>query len=82
MEIRERKDNVVMPVIEAKPERVEKVRTVKRKLFDLENDDLMSVFKIKKHTSNKDAKPKKEKKDKKDKKNQGNETNSEKVDKE
>lgn len=82
LEIRERKDNVVMPVIEAKPERVEKVRTVKRKLFDLENDDLMSVFKIKKHTSNKDAKPKKEKKDKKDKKNQGNETNSEKIDKE
>lgn len=45
LEIRERKDNVVMPVIERPlPERVEKVRIAKKKLVDLENDDLLSLI--------------------------------------
>lgn len=46
IEIRERKDKVVMPVLYKKlPERVEKVRAEEKHLFDLENDDLMTIFK-------------------------------------
>lgn len=46
LEIRERKDEVVMPVIE-KPlqARVEKIRIQKKKMVDLEKDDLVALFK-------------------------------------
>lgn len=45
IEVRERKDEVKMPVIE-KPlaERVEKVRITKKKAIDLEKDDLVALF--------------------------------------
>ncbi len=56
IEIRERKDKVVMPVLYKKlPERVEKVREEEKHLFDLENDDLMTIFKSGKK-KNKDSK--------------------------
>lgn len=55
IEVRERKDNVVMPVITTKlGDRQEKVRTESHKL-DLENDNLLAVFSKKK----KDKKSKK-----------------------
>ena len=48
LEIRERKDKVVMPVIKTKlPQRVEKVREEKHR-FDLENDGFAKIFHIKK----------------------------------
>jgi len=57
-EIRERKDNVVMPVNQEKlPERQEKVRKVSNKI-DLENDNLLEVFTRKKKTNNEDQKKK------------------------
>lgn len=56
LEVRERKDDVVMPVIQNNLERTEKSRVVKKKSFDLENDDLMSVFKVKKRGEKKDKK--------------------------
>lgn len=56
IEVRERKDNVVMPFnAEPLPERVEKERK-QIKHFDLENDDLMSIFKHKKESSKKQSK--------------------------
>ena len=64
LEIRERKDNVKMPVLETKLERVEKVRESKKKGLDLENDNLLAVF----HRKKKDAKTK----DKKSKKSKDN----------
>lgn len=61
LEIRERKDNVVMPVIkQGLSAREEKIR-VKNGKFDLENDNLLAVF------SNKKGSAKKEKKEKKTK---------------
>ncbi len=63
LEIRERKDNVIMPVIEKNLERQEKVR-VKKKKLDLENDNLLAIFNRKKKNGSK-VKP-----SKKDKKNQ------------
>lgn len=69
LEIRERKDDVVMPIIEEKlPERVEKVREEDNK-FDLENDSLSKLF-HKKH----------KKKDKKKDKNSAEETTVEQQD--
>ncbi len=54
IEVRERKDEVTMPVIgNGLPERVEKVRTQKKHKLDLENADLMAFLhkkKDKKHT--------------------------------
>ena len=61
LEIRERKDNVKMPVLDTKLERVEKVRETKKKGIDLENDDLLSVFTRKKKSANKAKKSKKNK---------------------
>lgn len=62
LEVRERKDEVVMPVIEDKlPKRVEKVRDTKEK-FDLENGDLTKFFKHK-HKKKKEKKEKKAEKD-------------------
>ncbi len=56
IEVRERKDNVVMPFnAEPLPERVEKERK-QTKHFDLENDDLMSIFRHKKESSKKQSK--------------------------
>ena len=56
IEVRERKDNVVMPFnAEPLPERVEKERK-QTKHFDLENDDLMSIFRHKKESSKKQNK--------------------------
>lgn len=48
IEVRERKDDVKLPVIE-RPlgERVEKVRIAKKKMIDLEKDDLVALFKHK-----------------------------------
>ena len=58
LEIRERKDNVKMPVIAEKlQQREEKVREQKKHKIDFENDNLMDIFK---------RKNKKEKKSKKD----------------
>lgn len=57
IEMRERKDNVVMPFKEdALPERVEKERKNTKHGIDLENDDLMSIFKHKKEESDKKTK--------------------------
>ena len=62
LEIRERKDEVSMPVIEAKlPKRVEKERDTKEK-FDLENSDLTKLFKHK-HKDKKKEKKKEAKKE-------------------
>ena len=62
LEIRERKDDVVMPVIEQKlQDRVEKVRIKQKQLIDLEKDDLMALFKRKNGKDNK-VKMKKSKK--------------------
>ncbi len=48
IEVRDRKDEVKLPVIE-RPlgERVEKVRIAKKKMIDLEKDDLVALFKHK-----------------------------------
>ena len=55
LEIRERKDTVVMPVVDTHLKREEKVRSRKRKV-DLETVDLLAVFnKKKKTTTKKDA---------------------------
>ena len=65
MEIRERKDNVKMPVIkDALPQRVEKERKQNKHLIDLENDDIIKMFKHKKETPEEEQR----KKDLKDKK--------------
>lgn len=63
VEVRERTDEVKMPVIE-KPlaERVEKVRITKKKAIDLEKDDLVALFKRNVH--HKSDKEKSEKKTK------------------
>lgn len=55
LEIRERKDEVIMPVIGTKlPERVEKVRIKEHEKFDLEDADFTKIFKHKKHNKNQD----------------------------
>ena len=60
LEIRNRVDNVVMPVIEDKlPERVEKIRNEK-KSFDFETDDLTKLFKHKPRKQKNTDKTKKE----------------------
>ena len=57
LEIRERKDEVKMPVTEAPlPERVEKVRPVEEDKFDLENDNLVSYLQEKHKKKKKKAK--------------------------
>ena len=49
-EMRERRDEVEMPVIGSSlPERVEKERKVQKHKIDLENDDIMSLFKHANH---------------------------------
>lgn len=59
LEVRERKDNVVMPVIkEPLQDRVEKERKGKKKV-DLENADLLAVFNKKKKENKKDKTEKK-----------------------
>ncbi|MBE5739168.1 MAG: mechanosensitive ion channel [Clostridiales bacterium] len=67
LEVRERKDEVVMPVIETPlPSRVEKIRITKKKMIDLEKDDLVALFKknvIKKDNRVKMNKTKKSTKD-------------------
>lgn len=64
LEVRERKDEVVMPVIEAKlPKRVEKVREENEK-FDLENSDLTKLFKHKHKDKKKEKKIKHAKEEK------------------
>ena len=52
LEIRERNDEVVMPVVETSLERKEKVRTRKRRV-DLETMDLLAVFNKKKKSTDK-----------------------------
>lgn len=72
LEIRERKDNVVMPINSAKlPERVEKIRVEKHK-FDLENANLSDLLKLKKKKTNNKTKEKKRKKKVKNKKKPNN----------
>lgn len=67
MEIRERKDNVKMPVKKEKLQaRVEKERKRAKHLIDLENDDLMSIFKIKKNPKDKKSKEEKVQENKKE----------------
>lgn len=57
LEIRERKDEVKMPVTEAPlPERVEKVRAVEKNKFDLENDNLVTYLQEKHKRKKKKAK--------------------------
>ena len=57
LEIRERKDNVVMPVIEAPlQERVEKVREIEEERFDFEHESLAKFL----HTKHKNRKEKEE----------------------
>ena len=57
LEIRERKDEVKMPVNEAPlPERVEKVRAVEEDKFDLESDNLVSYLQEKHKKKKKKAK--------------------------
>lgn len=81
IEVRERKDKVVMPVIGDKlPERVEKERAPKEEHFDLENVDLSKVFKHNKKNKEGDKKTKQEKKtDKKQKKEKGGEVEAKSV---
>lgn len=68
IEIRERKDDVVYPVSNDKlPERVEKIRTEEKHMFDLENDDLMTIFKANKTKSKTYTAKKKDKKKQKNK---------------
>lgn len=50
LEVRERKDEVVMPVVDTHLEREEKIRSKKRNI-DLETVDLLAVFNKKKKTS-------------------------------
>ena len=57
LEIRERKDEVVMPVVDTHLQREEKVRSKKRKI-DLETVDLLAVFNKKKGTTKKEPKEK------------------------
>ncbi len=52
LEIRERKDEVVMPIVDTHLERQEKVRSRKRKV-DLETMDLLAVFNKKKNPTDK-----------------------------
>ena len=52
LEVRERKDDVVMPVVDTHLEREEKVRSKKRKI-DLETVDLLAVFNKKKGSTKK-----------------------------
>ena len=62
LEIRERKDEVKMPVNEAPlPERVEKVRAVEEDKFDLESDNLVTYLQ-EKHKKKKKKAKKEEKK--------------------
>ena len=70
LEIRDRKDNVKMPVKkDPLPERVEKERKQEKESFDLENADLTAIFKKRpKKKVEKTEKPKKQNKNKKDKK--------------
>ena len=64
LEIRERKDKVVVPIIEAPlPERVEKERTQQKAIFDLENANLTTIFSHKK--KEKKTKPEEKNKNKK-----------------
>lgn len=71
IEIRERTDQVVMPVIEKPlPERVEKERQ-NTKHLDLENDDLIAVLKDKKKKRKLKKKQKKEEKTNKKEQNDG-----------
>lgn len=57
LEIRERTDNPVMPVEnDSLPLRVEKQRVEEKHTFDLENDDLMSIFKTSKNKKEKEDK--------------------------
>lgn len=63
IEVRERKDNIVMPVIKEKlPKRIEKERTVAKKHLDLEHTDLIAL--LKKHPKNKNQSSKPKHKDK------------------
>ena len=70
LEIRDRKDNVKMPVKkDPLPERVEKERKQEKESFDLENADLTAIFKKRpKKKVEKTEKSKKQNKNKKDKK--------------
>lgn len=57
LEIRERTDNPIMPVEnEGLPQRVEKERVEEKHIFDLENDDLMTIFKVGKNKKEKTKK--------------------------
>lgn len=62
LEIRERKDEVVMPVANTTLVREEKVRTTKKKM-DLETADLLAIFHKKKGKENKKEKKAKKSKD-------------------
>lgn len=73
LEIRQRTDTPANPVdFDKLPDRVEKQRPEEKHVFDLENDDIMTIFKG--HDKSKNKKDKKHKKDKKnkDKANQNN----------
>lgn len=67
LEIRERKDEVVMPVIDTPLQnRVEKIRIKKKRMVDLEKDDLVALFKknvVKKDRVKMNSKGKKSAKD-------------------
>lgn len=66
LEIRQRVDNVEMPIIsDALPDRVEKVRVEKKGTFDLENVDFTKIFKNKRNMNGDKTRNKKEKKSKK-----------------
>ena len=72
IEIRERKDEVILPVNgKGIPKRVEKVRT-KTKSIDLENVDFAEIFNKKNKKSKDKKKDKKKKQTKKDKKDKNN----------
>ncbi|MBR2467984.1 MAG: mechanosensitive ion channel [Clostridia bacterium] len=66
LEIRERKDDVKMPVIgEGIPDRIEKQRNIKKGHFDIENADLTKIFKRKNNSNNELKQNKKTRKTKK-----------------
>lgn len=81
IETRQKPENIKLPVIEQPlPDRIEKERKQEKHMFDLENDNLMTIFKLNKTDAKKDKKSKKDKKlTKKVKKTAKNDENLEKI---
>lgn len=63
IETRQKQENVKLPIIDQPlPERIEKQRKQEKHVFDLENDNLMTIFKLNKTDAKKEKIAKKDKK--------------------